>query len=464
MRLSVDPRFMMEGRRRQAAAMQWDRTSLMGETAPVAGLICLFGLMLHFVLSYPLLDGLGVLNTTEGGPPWQKIHPGSICIILSLFVLLFSRADPISRFAEISWKLPAFCLALAINLLLSVWVVYRSGIAGGAFMVDTHWTPVIAAIVLSYAPRSMCRRALYAFIALAGLNSAIGIYEGVFKVRVLPFDPTWAVLKEEYFRASALIGHPLTNGQLTSIAIFILLGTSISARVKVPLLVVFFLSLVAFGGRIALAYSVAGLGVWALLQARKAIRSGHLSVLGILLLLTSLIVLPIILIGGLSMLIDSSLGDRLAETGLWDQSANARVVALDAIRMMSPQEWWLGVSLERESEIAYSLSRGLGADIENPWILMFMFLGAIGFAVWLIGLVIFVGRLARGIPLAYKLAILSYYVVGSTSNSFGRKDSIYCIMVGAVLCGSAQLRRAPVRPIRFVSWRPDAAPYARPMP
>ncbi len=131
--------------------------------------------------------------------------------------------------------------------------------------------------------------------------------------------------------------------------------------------------------------------------------------------------------------------------------------------MMSPQEWWLGVSLNRESEIAYLLSHGLGADIENPWILMFMFLGAIGFAVWLIGLAIFVARLVRGVPLAYVLAVVSYYVVGSTSNSFGRKDSIYCIMVGAVICGTAQLRKAPARPMGFSPWHPDGATYARPM-
>ncbi len=221
MKLSADLRVAMDGRRRQAAAdLRWDRTSLVGDTAPAASLVCLFGLLLHFVLSYPLLDALGVLDSAQGGPPWQKIHPGSICIITSLLVLLSSRGDPISRFAEVSWKLPAFCITLAINLLLSVWVVYRSGIAGISVMVDTHWTPAIAAIVLSYAPRGMLRRGLYVFIGLTALNSGIGIYEGVFRVRVLSFDPTWSVLHEQYFRASALIGHPLTNGQLTSIAIF----------------------------------------------------------------------------------------------------------------------------------------------------------------------------------------------------------------------------------------------------
>jgi hypothetical protein len=35
--------------------------------------------------------------------------------------------------------------------------------------------------------------------------------------------------------------------------------------------------------------------------------------------------------------------------------------------------------------------------------------------------------------------VLSYYLVASTSNSFGRKDSTYLIMASAVTCAAGSL-------------------------
>ena len=71
-------------------------------------------------------------------------------------------------------------------------------------------------------------------------------------------------------------------------------------------------------------------------------------------------------------------------------------------------------------------------DIENPWILMMMFLVAVVFPVWFLATLAFAYKLIRGKPLALQMAVVAYFIVASTSNSFGRKDSTYLLMVGAV--------------------------------
>jgi hypothetical protein len=437
--------------RRSQLEAQWDSRSRTGEVNVAASVVCLFGLLLQFVLSGPLLVTHGFAYTDVGGPPWQKIHPGSYFILVSLAMVIFGSRDPLDRLIRLVAHSRVFCLALFINILLSVWVVVRGGVGGLGTMIDTYWAPMTAAIVLSNAPRWLCRRAVAGFLFLCVLDAVIGIGEGILHQRLFTFAPDSSVVHETEFRASALVGHPLDNAQMISIGIFILLGTRVFTWLKVPLIAVLFASLVAFGARAALAFSILGFFAWGVSAAWRQMRSGTLGVLPILLIAIGLLTVPMMLLGLIDLSIHSAIGVRLQEASLDDASAQARLVAWDVIRKLTARDLWLGVSLQHEISIEHTLSpEQLGADIENPWILMLMYLGIVGFVIWFAALAMFALQLVKRAPFAIQLAVVSFFVVGSTANSFGRRSLVFGPMVAAVLCASMAnarpiLRLAPRR-------------------
>lgn len=445
------------GRRSQFAA-HWDRQSRSGDVNVAASIVCLFGLFLQFVLSGPWLEAHGFAYSDIGGPAWQKVHPGTYFILISLVMVVFGSRDPVARLLRLIAGSPIFCLALFINLLLSIWVVVRGGVGGLGTMIDSYWAPMTAAIVLSNAPRWLCRRAVMAFIALCVVNALIGIGEGILHKRLLSFPPTWGVLHMNEFRASALVGHPLDNAQMMSVGIFILLGTRIAPWLKIPLTAILFASLVAFGGRAALAFSVLGFFAWGAVIAWRKLRSGTLTVLPILLIAMAVLIVPIVMLGLLDLSIHTSMGVRLREASLTDSSARARLAAWDILGKLTSRDLWLGVSLQHEIAIEHMLSPNkLGADVENPWILMLMYLGVVGFLIWFVVLALFAWELIKRVPFAIQLAVVSFFVVGSTSNSFGRRSLVFGPMVGAVLCASMANARPVLRLAARVRRRPDPA-------
>jgi hypothetical protein len=130
------------------------------------------------------------------------------------------------------------------------------------------------------------------------------------------------------------------------------------------------------------------------------------------------------------------MGERLMNySSLNDDSASVRLLSFRVFGYMSPDDLLFGVDGDRITAIG--LHTGVAnpmSDIENPWVLMFMFLGAIMFALWLCGWAATVWRLMAGADVALKLAVIEYFLISSTSNSFGRKDPVYAILAGIVVC------------------------------
>ena len=421
--------------------------SLLGKSSPAAGLLCLTGFFLHIILSDPLLNSIGIRHSDEGGHFYERLHPGTVLIFMSFFILLVGRGGVIRRFCTIARQHTAFAVLLVLTALLTVYMALRSGASGITFMVDTHLTPPICAIVLCYTPLSYCRKALYGFIMLAVVNSCVGIAESIGRFRIFTFDPDWVVLHEAQFRASAFLGHPLNNAMFTSAALFVALALRIRVAIKGIIAAVFLTSLVAFGGRGGLAFSVVACLAYFLITSLAALYRGRLTLAQVFLLLAALVAVPAVVLGGGYLLVTSSMGERIAtHARLDDESAEGRHLALLAFDYLRGGEMVFGVSQDRIKDITYRLHLAVPlSDIENPWILMFMTLGGLMFPFWLAATLGFIWRLMRGQPWALKLAVLSYFLVASTSNSFGRKDSTYLIMVSAVICAARVLASSPGR-------------------
>lgn len=412
--------------------------TLSGRSAPLASAFCLFGFFLHILLSDPLMQSLGLHYNGEEGAFYEKIHPGSWFIFVSFALLLWQGLNPLRQSYLIARDQMAYGALLIITLCMFGYMVLRSGAGGTAFLLDTHLTVPICAIVLCYAPYTYCRRALYCFLLVAVLNAGLGIAETLGQFRIFTFDPDISFMQEQYFRASALRGHPLNNAMFTALALFILLACRWGRIFTLMLVMLFFIALVAFGGRAALAYSVFACSLYGAIQLWRWFNAQALTPLRWLQLFALLLLVPagcfLLLYGAL----ETPLGARILAHGLWDESAKARQVAPLALQYMKQDELWFGVSMPQTLIIVARLNQIAPlASIENPWLLMFMMLGGIVFPVWLVATLAFARRLMRHQPLALQLAVLGYYVIASTSNSFGRKDSTYLIMVCAVLCATA---------------------------
>ncbi len=432
----------------------FSKKSLAGSSHPLAGMICLFGFFLHIVLSDPLLNAIGFHYSGNEGYFFEKIHPGTVFIFLSFLILLWDRGNPIRTLVQVVRQYPAFSVLLALYILIFIYLVLRSGPAGTAFIIDTHMTVPICALVLSYAPLSMCRKAVVFFVVIAVANSMIGLAEAIGKFRIFAYNPDWIILKEQYFRASALRGYPLNNAMFTSVALFIALAGRFSSLIKIFLVLVFMASLVAFGSRAALVFCVAGLAVLGIAKVREDLSISNLSMQRVFAMMAATILVPVCFAGFLMLLLDSSIGERLMAAAHWDESADSRLLALNVFHYMSGDEIMLGMSADRVANITDRMNAVVSlGGIENPWLLMLMYCGAVVFPFWLAATLAFMYRLMRNQPLVLQLAVLAYFLVASTSNSFGRKDSTYLIMVCAVICAARSLRgdKPPEPRARYLS-------------
>lgn len=398
---------------------------------------CLVGFFLYVAFSDPLLNALGFHYSGGSGSFYEKLHPGCYLIFLSFVFLLWIDNNPIKKSIELIHQQTSFVFLACLTIFIFIYIVLRSGFAGTAFLFDTHLVVPTAAISLSQASAPTARRLLGMFIGLAFLNSLIGLGEAFTTGRIIAFDQDWSVLHEEYFRASALRGHPLVNALFTVIALFTTIALPLARSVKVVIGAVLLASLIAFGSRAALVICMLGLFVLGVISFIRDLRQPTTSLSKTIKLIFLSIIVPLGLIGIFFLLQYAGIGERLASTLQWDESANSRLLAFQAIEHLSPEEIILGVSGQKILSITSDMNttEKLGG-IENPWLLLFMFQGAILFFIWLTATAVFLYTLFRNQSAALKCAVISFLLIATSYNSFGTKDANYLIMVCAVICAS----------------------------
>lgn len=428
---------------RSSDRMKIEQVMQAGERSPLenetAGRLSLFGFMLYLLLSPQFLDTIGFHYSADTGAVYEKLHPGTYFIYLAFFVLLKRRTLDILY--DI-YKHHTACLALLIfYILLFAYMVFRDGIAGLAYIMDGHITVPICAILVQYIPQNISRRSLSILCIFAFVNSLIGLAEGAGKFRLLPFHEGTVFLNEEYFRASAFIGHPLANAAFTGVIMFVVLAIDLKPVFKYGIVATMLASLVAFGGRSSLGFSCIFMLIYGAISLRQSLANSALSRKETLALIASV---PITLIAGaaaLLLLVNSSIGERIfAYSSLDDESSSTRLLAFSVVGFMNDQEKLTGVSTSRVLQITDMANQSMKLSyIENPWILMFMQLGAVWFAIWIAITGWFAISILQNTPLALKFAILNYYVIASSYNSFGVKGFMYAMVVAYAVCTAKKM-------------------------
>lgn len=399
-----------------------------------AAALCAFGLLLRLLLSAPTLQLLGSPYGDADGSGLAKIHPGNFFIYASFFVLLMQNHSPIGQLVRMARQQTAYLSLFFLYLILIAYWIFR-GPKGVGVMLDQHLVMPMAVLVLCYAPRLWLGRILYGFVFFATLNSLIGLGEAATHSRILPYDSSWEVTKQSYFRASALMGHPLANAAFTSCGLFVVLAIRLPILFKIFLVTAMLASLIGFGGRSSLGLCVIGLACLGIVAVYQKMRRGSLSVLQLISLILACLLVPLLCGGLLYGVLHSSVGERLmAYSSLQDESAEVRLRSWQVFDYTTTPELIFGIDGDRVLQIGDHL--GLinpTSDIENPWILIFLFLGGILFPLWLANLLWFMRSLLKGASPALVMAVLDYFLIASTSNSFARKDPVFIFLPALIL-------------------------------
>lgn len=408
-------------------------------------LVC--GLSLHFLLSPHALLSLGYpYEAPLLGPFPFKIHPGTYLVALAAICFLVSRGHPLKAAGRVAASEPLLAVHFGAVVLALAWLLWRHGTSGAAFMIDTHWLPALVALSLLHVDDRHRVLLLKGLLALALANAAIALAEAAGQARLVPLylqGQSSGFAQEDHFRASALLGHPLTNAKMaaTLLPIALLVWSRGVARWAAVALIG--LSLLAFGGRASLGIAVLGYGAYAGLQVLRGVLTGRYSYLQLVGGSLAAIVALALLVG---VVVATGLGERIFANLYLDNSASVRLRVWQAYELVSLEQLLFGISAREIDSVALRLGLDLDYEaIENGWIYLSLQLGLLAFGVWFVGFMCLVAWVMRqAAPLA-AVGVAIYLLVASTTNSLASKTITQGLLVTYAVASGAAARRQAAR-------------------
>jgi len=358
-----------------------------------------------------------------GGNPLFKIHFYSYTLFLA-FAYVVATAGLVRFTAEQVVKRPGVVQFAGVIALCAAITIWRQGIGGVAYMVDTLLAaPLAVMLVMSLSEDR--RRTLTTFIIyFVTFNAAVGVVERVLSVHFI----FTSLDKFEYFRATAFMGHPLENAFITSSVMFLAVAMPWSVWKKGFILAICMAGILAFGARSSFAVTIV-LGIAAaLFFGGRALFRGEMR-------LSTLVAAPwialVTLAGGAVLTFGTVLGERIVKLAKFDQSAQTRVEAFKLFDYLNTNDLLYGVDF---AEVNFLIATFKDVKIiENCWINILLMLGAILFVVFVVSLLGFFRSIARGRGVIALFAVLNFLLVASTSNSISTKTASLAIFAIAMV-------------------------------
>ena len=397
--------------------------------------LLLAAVTMYIVLSPPALSALGIPYDSPHGSILVKIHPGTYLLLLSWALGLSSGGHPMTALLRQARQHRLVFVYLVCMVGVFVWAVGRHGPSGLAFIIDTLCMPGVALLAMMLHSRQRQQQALVLVVSLLLLNALIAIGEFGLRARLLPlYAGREDFVEEDFFRSSALFGHPLSNSlkTLALLPAVLLLPWRWTARLTAALLMG--LGLLTFGSRAAMAGLVIYLLAAGLPLLWRLVRGAYNYVQIMAGLLGA--VLGVAALAG--VVVATGLGDRVFKNLTWDNSADVRRKSWDVLDYVHGFEFWLGVPVLQIDAIA----QRIGIDpryeaIENFWLYLLLLLGGLGFALFVGGLMCLLVYLWRVAAAPLRLALVVYLLVASTANTLAAK-SVSLILMSVVIQASAR--------------------------
>jgi hypothetical protein len=263
----------------------------------------------------------------------------------------------------------------------------------------------------------------------------------------------------EEFRGQAFYTHPLAGAMVTAMALFLVLGMRLPGWLKAAAFAAFVIGLMSFGGRAALITTVLMIAAATLFQMASGLATRRLNVGFLGAFIAGVILLPALFV---VLTTYTDVGMRITSHLYLDESADIRIIQWRVLDLLNLHDVLFGVPLDRVELFKVQVGLvGAGADIENPWLLTFLNLGAIGFPFLIGALFLFMWHLGRRADTSIGwLLIIATLLICSTSNSLGRKTSDLVFLAGFVTALSG-FRLGEDEPVATPASVEPAVPHTR---
>lgn len=397
------------------------------------------GICCYLLLSAETLAAIGIPYAATEGSPAAKFHPGTYCFLLSWILALTSYGNPVRALGRqfANHRL----LAGYFSCILSVffWVLYRHGASGSAAIIESLLAPAIGVFAIYLFGPNRQLQIIPLVVLLLTANALLAIMESLAGTH---FGPQEAGVPQEYFRATALLGHPLNAAQVfvSLLPALTLLSWPLVVRLVIGLL--FILALFAFGGRASLSMGFLFYGGYALYRLSLAVLHGRFSYLqltgGSLALMTG-----ITAVAGIVAI--SGIGERFFENLYWDGSAEVRGRVWEVFSYLSTTDLWIGIAPAEIDRLSLRIGLDLQFEaIENFWLYLLMQYGIVGYTPFILGLALLLTLLWRTATPAMRVAILVYFFVASGANALATKTMSLTMLAVVVVAGKAFGNRSPL--------------------
>jgi hypothetical protein len=343
-----------------------------------------------------------------GGMPLFKFHFYTYALLLAL-VLVTLAVGPVRFVSEQAVEQPGVLQFAVVIVLCAGVTIIRQGVGGVANMANTMFAAPFAVMIAFYLDEARRERLTTLIIGFVTINAAIAICERVAGVNLFVFP---AMGGAEYFRATALMGHPLENALITASMVFLVIAMPWSVWSKGFVLLICVAGILAFGARGALSsVLLVGVGTALLLGLRALLfKEMRLSTLVAVPWMSALVVAI-----GAVLTFGTVLGERIVGLAKLDVSAQARLHAFKLFDYLSPNDILYGVDF---AETNFLLKRDPDVNIlENCWIALLLMLGAILFALFVVSLLVFFWSMIRARGAVAFFAVINFVLVASTNNS-----------------------------------------------
>ncbi|HUB44203.1 MAG TPA: VpsF family polysaccharide biosynthesis protein [Acetobacteraceae bacterium] len=390
--------------------------------------------LLLFALPASLLTFYGLYSETAADSPLTKFHPATYFAILGALFALYGRRNG----GGVTWLLkerPALAWSLILILFCAAYSIISVGTSGVAVFVETFLSAVFLAIALGTGTPRQRRLLGYTILAFCVFNVLMSAFEDTIETHFLPVS---VGLTQDYdkglneFRGQALYTHPLTGALVTSLALFMVLGTRLSGWLKALLFAAFIVGLLSFGGRSALVTTLFMITCAALFQLGLGLATRHLPVGFLVAFVAGTLFLPVLFA---LITTTTDLGARIFSHLYLDNSADERIIQWHVLPLLNLRQVLLGVTMDGVQHLKMQVGlTGAGADIENPWLLLFLNLGAVGFPLIIAGIFLLLLQLGQqaNSPLGW-LIITATILICSTNNSLGRKAPDLMFLTGIMI-------------------------------
>lgn len=370
-----------------------------------------------FTISPAMLARVKIHYMTVGGSFYEKIHPATYLAVPTFCLLLIRNADPIGDIVRIfsEAKLLLFYLLCWVVLLVQVVVT------GHPFtlIVDAFLLPLLLFVLIWQLSPGQRRPLVWAIHLTMLINIAIGYYEYKSGHRLFPLALGTMIVQNEW-RASALLGHPLTaSGAVAAYSLALIFRPALCPPLflRLPLIGLSLGSLMAFGGRTSLVTTVFVIGCAVAFQALRLLRGGRMSPL----VVAATICLAFVGAACIFTAFDLGFFDKMLLRFSSDKgSAHARLATFSLLSRFDWYELLLGPDPVRGSSI--QTSSGLKFGIEDFWvscIVQFGIASTIMLTAAMAGL--FTEILKRASGAAWTILILMFTIAVS-SVSFSSKN------------------------------------------